>query len=118
MQLQIRFTSGPRPNIDQGTIEKILLSQLARFQHRVKQVQLYIEDVNGPRGGLDKHCRCVLHLRRMSPIIVRESDTSIVAMTYRVADRALHALRRKSDRKVTAHSNRRRTISESNANSL
>ncbi len=86
-------------------LEKILISQLARFQHRIKQVQLYIEDVNGPRGGLDKHCRCVLHLRRTAPIVIRDCDHSIPAMIHRVADRASHALGRYADKRVL-----RRTI--------
>lgn len=93
---------------DQEMLEKILVGQLSRFQHRLKQVQLYIEDVNGPRGGLDKHCRCVLHLRRMTPIIIRDHDQNIPAMIHRVADRASHALRRQASKRIDFQNGRQR----------
>lgn len=101
MHLQIRFTGCDRVNTDHEILENILHRQLARFQHRLKQVQLYIEDVNGPRGGVDKHCRCVLHLRHMAPIIIRDADESIHAMVHRVADRASHALSRQLERRTS-----------------
>lgn len=104
MYLQIRFTGGNRVNNDHEILEKIVHRQLARFQHRLKQVHLYIEDVNGPRGGVDKHCRCVLHLRHMAPIIIRDADESIQAMVHRVADRASHALSRQLERRTSSKS--------------
>lgn len=104
MQLKIRFTGRDRMNNDQQNLESILTRQLARFQHRLKQVQLYIEDVNGPRGGVDKHCRCVLHLRHMAPIIIRDADASIHAMVHRVAERASHALSRQLERRTSPKS--------------
>ncbi len=107
MHLQVRFTNGQQTKNDQELVEKIMFGQLARFQHRVKQVHLYIEDVNGPRGGLDKQCRCVLHLRRTAPIVIRDCDESIPAMIHRIADRASFALGRHAERRIAAKQNRR-----------
>lgn len=108
MHFQIRFTTPQQTAVDQEMLKNILAGQLERFQHRVKQVQLYIEDVNGPRGGLDKHCRCVVHLRRTAPIVIRDCDESIHAMIHRVADRASHALGRHLEKRIDSRSNRRR----------
>lgn len=109
MQLHMRFTNGLEVKGDHELLENILLGQLARFQHRLKQVHLHIEDVNGPRGGLDKHCRCVLHLRRTAPIVICDRDKSLPAMIHRVADRASHALGRRSARRIDSKQRPKRT---------
>ena len=98
MHLHVRFVNEDRSTKSPEMIQEILLKQLQRFEHRLRQVQMYIEDVNGPRGGVDKHCRCVLHLRRMAPIVISDSDSSVMAMVHRVADRASHALSRNLER--------------------
>ncbi len=36
---------------------------LGRFAHRIEEVAVNFEDVNGPRGGRDVHCRLKLLLR-------------------------------------------------------
>lgn len=41
-------------------IERKLESALDRFDHRLDRIQVRLEDVNGPRGGLDKRCRLQL----------------------------------------------------------
>ncbi len=99
MQLSIRFSGGQRSDFGDHDYEHVLLSALDRFRHRLKQVYLYVEDVNGPRGGIDKQCRCVLHLRRMAPIVIQDQDESMIALIYRVANRAAYALGQQSDRK-------------------
>ena len=38
-------------------IERKLELALDRFDHRLDRIQVRLEDVNGPRGGLDKRCR-------------------------------------------------------------
>ena len=99
MQLNIRFSGGKRTDFGDYDYEHVLLSALERFRHRMKQVCLYVEDVNGPRGGIDKQVRCVLHLRRMPPIVIQDQDESMAALIYRVANRASYSLSRKADRR-------------------
>lgn len=97
MRFTLRFNG-----VDQGVnlheLETILSTAIGPLAHRVKQVFLYIEDVNGPRGGVDKQCRCVLHLRRLRPIVIRDRDENVHALVHRVGDRVVEALRRKKDR--------------------
>ena len=100
MQLTIRFSGGKRSDFGEHNYEEIVLGSLERFRHRLKQVYLYIEDVNGPRGGIDKQCRCVLHLRRMPPVVVQDTDENTNALIHRVTARAAYALRQKADRKT------------------
>lgn len=100
MLLSIRFSGGKRTDFGDHDYEEILSRALDRFRHRLKQVYLYIEDVNGPRGGVDKQCRCVLHLRRMAPIVIQDQDENLTALINRVANRASYALSQKADRKT------------------
>ena len=98
MQLTIRFSGGKRSDFGNHYFEDVVLSSLERFQNRLKQVYLYVEDVNGPRGGIDKQCRCVLHLRRMPPVVIQDQDEDMSTLIYRVANRAAYALSQKTDR--------------------
>ena len=100
MQFNIRFSGGKRTDFGDHDYENVLLSALDRFRHRLQQVQLYVEDVNGPRGGIDKQCRCVLHLRQMAPIVIQDQDENMIALIYRVANRASYALSQRAARKT------------------
>ena len=100
MQLTIRFSGGKPSDFGSHDSEEILLSALDRFRHRLKQVYLYIENVNGPRGGIDKQCRCVLHLRRIPPVVVQDKDSCMNSLIHRVASRAVYALSQKADRQT------------------
>ena len=97
MHVTLRF-NGAAQGVDRRDLEKIILDSVEPLAYRVKQVFVYIEDVNGPRGGVDKQCRSVLHLRHLSPVVIRGRDHNIYALVHRIADRAVEALRRKKDR--------------------
>ena len=60
MHLTIRFGSSARSGLGRHGFEEVLTRSLDRFRHRLKKVFVFIDDVNGPRGGVDKQCRCVL----------------------------------------------------------
>lgn len=100
MHVTIRFRGTKRPDLGNHDYEDVLKSALARFQHRLRQVYLYVEDVNGPRGGVDLQCRCVLHSRGIPPIVIEDKDASVEALVHRVASRAAYVLSQKVDRQV------------------
>ena len=92
MRVTVRFSGGKRPDFGNHDYEQLVKGSLARFGQRLKHVYLYIEDVNGPRGGVDKQCRCVLHLKHMPPVVIQDEGENLGALVYRVADRASYAL--------------------------
>jgi putative sigma-54 modulation protein len=98
MQPTIRFCGAKPADFANHDFEDVLLNALDRFRHRLKQVYLYLEDVNGPRGGIDKQCRCVLHLRRIPPVVIQDQDECMSSLVHRVASRAVYALSQKADR--------------------
>jgi hypothetical protein len=51
-------------------IQKTLTSALGRFAGRVRQVNLFLEDENGPRGGVDIRCRIEIHFRPRGSVTV------------------------------------------------
>lgn len=102
MNVAFRF-HGTGQHADAQDLSQIMMTALEPLASCVKQVVIYVEDVNGPKGGVDKHCRCVVHLRRWPPVVIRDRDENVYALVHRIADRAAEALRRRKDR-VTSRS--------------
>ena len=100
MQFMIRVNRSFRSHFGAQEFENILMRSLDRFGHRVRQVILYFHDLNGPRGGIDKSCRCVIHLKRMPPVVIQDQDQKLLNLVYRIADRASHVLAQKLDRRI------------------
>lgn len=60
---------------------------LSKFEEHVGTVTVNVEDINGPRGGIDKHCRCVVNFKRRSPLIIEDQDDSVRRLVDRVCQR-------------------------------
>lgn len=63
---------------------------LGRWDHRIDQLQVRLEDVNGPRGGLDKRCRIIVAGRPSWRIQVEGTGTTF----YHAIDSAAARARR------------------------
>ncbi len=107
MRLDVRFSGTQQQSHWSDSLEAILLDALERFQRRVRYVCLYFEDVNGPKGGVDKQCRCVVHLRRMPPIVIQDEDANFVALVRRIANRAAYRLSERTKRRTQKGTRRR-----------
>ena len=79
-------------------IERRLRSALGGFARHVGRVRVYLRDVNGPRGGVDKSCRIEVHLpgRRAVRAAVVDADAyaAIAAAAHRVAQGVARAVER------------------------
>jgi ribosome hibernation promoting factor len=71
-------------------LEKRLRFALDRVAPRVEAVTGVLRDVNGPRGGVDKHCEMRARLLGAREVRVRERDHDL----YRAIARAAGALGR------------------------
>lgn len=97
--------------------EQLLMQALERFCSRVAVVRVSLEDVNGPRGGVDKQCRCVVQLDCGGRVIVQDRDRSLGSLMVRVANRVAHSVSRQKDLRLDARRSRRankRRYSETN----
>lgn len=63
---------------------------LRRLAHRVKRLRIYVADLNGPRGGVDKQCRILADVTPSGRIVLEETDVHV----YEAMDRAADRLRR------------------------
>ncbi len=67
--------------------------------HRVSSIKVTLDDINGPRGGKDKHCRVVIHTIGIPDIVITDNQTSVMSAVNKSLSRAKIALLRKVKRK-------------------
>jgi putative sigma-54 modulation protein len=84
--------------------ERRLRTALSRFDERLVEVRMTLNDANGPRGGRDKHAHVEVKVRGMPPINIEENDTSFaVAITRsatRIGQAVARALERQSNKRI------------------
>lgn len=72
---------------------------LRRFGHRVKRLRVSVEDLNGPRGGVDKRCRIIAEISPSGRLVIEEADVQIHEAVDRAADRLRRSIRRELKRR-------------------
>ncbi len=72
---------------------------LDNHQRQVNDVTVRLEDVNGPKGGVDMRCQATIHLRRGDPIIVEDVEDDLYAAISLTADRAKHLVTRQLEKR-------------------
>ena len=99
MDLELRARHLPVDPRLREICRRHLLHSLGRFDEHVRRVQLWIEDVNGPRGGRDLRCRVRVCLRRGGSFSVAWLAERAEAAIDEVFDRARTALLRRLHRR-------------------
>jgi ribosome-associated translation inhibitor RaiA len=79
---------------------------LSRFADRIKSVTIRLEDLNGPKGGVDMNCRVNIQVLRHNEIALDVRDEGILAAIDRAAARAQRTVRRALDRRLERRSRR------------
>ncbi|MBN2476082.1 MAG: HPF/RaiA family ribosome-associated protein [Pirellulales bacterium] len=81
-------------------IDRRFYFALARYGRAVDHVSVRVGDINGPRGGVDKHCQIVVNLRAAgsSPIVIDEYDQNLRAAVARASNRAGRTVARALER--------------------
>jgi len=81
---------------DRAYVRRKLGMKLGKFANAIVRVTVRIEDVNGPRGGIDKACRVKVVLSGLPSVVVEKKDASQDA----AIDGALSAVERAVRRSV------------------
>src|SRR5437870_2756777 len=55
--------------------ERRLYFATDRFQTQIREIDVVLRDVNGPRGGVDKLCRITARLRHGGSLAIEEKST-------------------------------------------
>jgi hypothetical protein len=75
---------------------------LDRFGHWVQKVEVALEDLNGPKGGVDKRCRMTVSVPRRPDVIVEGRGDQLSSVMTEVIDRTALALDRLRGKKHAA----------------
>jgi ribosome-associated translation inhibitor RaiA len=90
-------------------ISSRLIDDLSQMTRSINRVNFYFQDNNGPKGGCDKSCRLVIHLRRRPPVVIQEQDAELTPLIYRLLERAGQTLQRR----ITTRRERTNSVSMS-----
>jgi ribosomal subunit interface protein len=96
--------SGKKMKLSEALREHIkhrLYFALSRFSPKIARVSVKVEDINGPRGGVDKHCRIVVKLDGFGELSVDATDAEVYAAVDSAADRAGRSVQRELERRRT-----------------
>jgi ribosome-associated translation inhibitor RaiA len=84
---------------DRAYIQRKLGMKLGKFASSIDRVSVRVEDVNGPRGGIDHECRIKVVLSGLPSVVLIERDASLAAAIDRALAGSERAVRRAVRRK-------------------
>ena len=77
---------------------------LDRKDNYITRVQIWLADINGPRGGIDKRCQIELKLAGQNNIVIEDIEADLYFAIDRASDRCMRTLGRRLARiKQHAH---------------
>jgi ribosome hibernation promoting factor len=82
-------------------VERRLDFALNRFEDRIDHIAVKLEDLNGPKGGVDKQCRVMVQLHKLPNAIVEQTAEDMYAAVDLAADRVGRAVARKLEKAKT-----------------
>jgi putative sigma-54 modulation protein len=81
-----------------GYVERRLMFALGRFGRRVTTVSVWINDENGPKGGVDKKCTIAARLKGAGVVRVEEIGAELCPVVDCAAGRLDRAVSRRIER--------------------
>jgi hypothetical protein len=90
MTPQIRTAGVELSRADRTYIERRIDLKVAKFEAPVERVSIRLDDVNGPKGGIDKVCRAKVEVSGLPSVVIERRDRSARA----VVDETLEATER------------------------
>jgi ribosome-associated translation inhibitor RaiA len=86
---------------ERAYLRRKLGRRLGKFADSIERVSLRTEDVNGPRGGVDRVCRVKVVLRGLSSVVVEKRDATLHAAVGLALDGVERAVRKSLQRRRT-----------------
>lgn len=88
MELSIRTRSIELTDELRDLVNKRMQLALDTFGDRIEGAFVYLMDLNGPKGGVDKLCQITIRAHRLGDVVVRETGKTLAAALNRAARRA------------------------------
>lgn len=83
-------------------IQERFETALGRRQPQVRAICVHVEDINGPRGGVDKRCLAEITLERRGRIVVDAREPDLYRAVQCAAKRARTSVSHTIDRRRSA----------------
>ena len=80
------------PGTEEAILERVHFA-LARLSHRIQTLEIRLDDLNGPRGGVDKRCVMEAVLVHRGRLVVEVSDEEVLAAVSRAVERVARRIR-------------------------
>lgn len=95
----IRLSSGEMETLREHVRQRIE-GTFSRIKRRITLVSVHLADVNGPRGGFDKHCMVRVSLGGATAALAQGRDHNLFALINRVSGCAARATLKRLKRRV------------------
>lgn len=79
---------------DRDYLRRKLGRKLGKFARAIERTSVRVEDVNGPRGGIDHRCRIKIVLSGLPSVVVEAQHHTLQAAMDGALDRVERAVRR------------------------
>lgn len=99
MELELRVRGTYFLEALRNYMERRLRFSVRRLGHRINRLRVSVEDLNGPRGSVDKRCRIVAEIFPSGNLIIEETDARVHEAVDRAADRLRRSIRRELKRR-------------------
>ena len=78
-------------------VQRRMRFALHRFGERVRRLHVLLEDINGPKGGIDIHCKLRVELAGGGDMVIHENHQDPFSAVSRASERISHAVGRRVD---------------------
>jgi putative sigma-54 modulation protein len=101
MQIDIQARSFPLTVALRNYIKQRLVAALTRRDEHIQKIVMRLSDINGPRGGEDKHCHLQIVLAGIPDVVIEDTEIDMYNAIDRATERAERAVVRKINKKRT-----------------
>jgi hypothetical protein len=91
---ELKNKGARRPKDLPEHIERRLRFALSRFGERIQKTVVFLQDHNGPKGGIDKVCRILVKTRGHGMIVAAVIDSDWIVAVDRATTRIGHNVAR------------------------
>ena len=106
MQLDIQTRGFSLTESLRDYTEKRMKFALHRNDQHILRTCVWLADINGPRGGVDKRCQVELTMAGHSNIVIEDTQADLYFAIDRACERAMRTLNRRLERlRYHAHAN-------------
>jgi ribosomal subunit interface protein len=99
MQLKVHGQNMELTDAISSHVQNRFTAALDKHDRQVGDVTVRLEDLNGPKGGVDMRCHATIHLLWGKPIIVEHDEDNMYAAISVTADRAKDVVTRQIEKR-------------------